>query len=92
MGTIAARDCLRILELTESVAAIGLLATAQAVDVRGPAACSPHSVAMRDAVRKRVPTLDDDRRQDIDIEQVLRLHREGLLPYPAPSGGPTAEA
>jgi histidine ammonia-lyase len=92
MGTIAARDCLRILELTESVAAIGLLATAQAVDVRGPAACSPHSVAMRNAVRERVPTLEDDRRQDIDIEQVLRLLREGLLPFPAPSDGTTAEA
>jgi len=92
MGTIAARDCLRILELTESVAAIGLLATAQAVDVRGTAACSSRSVAMRDAVRERVPMLDDDRRQDIDIEQVLRLHREGLLPCPAPSDGSTAEA
>jgi histidine ammonia-lyase len=92
MGTIAARDCLRILELTESVAAIGLLATVQAVDVRGTAACSSHSVAMRDAVRERVPTLEDDRRQDVDIEQVLRLHREGLLPCPASSDGFTAEA
>jgi histidine ammonia-lyase len=78
--------------LTESVAVIGLLATAQAVDVRGTAACSSRSVAMRDAVRERVPVLDDDRRQDIDIEQVLRLHREGLLPCPAPSDGSTAEA
>jgi histidine ammonia-lyase len=92
MGTIAARDCLRILELTESVAAIGLLATAQAVDVRGAAACSSHSVAVRDAVRERVPVLDDDRRQDIDIEEVLRLHREGLLSYPAPNDGLTAKA
>ena len=92
MGTIAARDCLRILELTESVAAIGLLATAQAVDLRGTAACSSHSVAMRDAVRERVPVLEHDRRQDIDIEQVLRLHREGLLPCPAPTDGSTAEA
>jgi histidine ammonia-lyase len=78
--------------LTESVAAIGLLATVQAVDVRGAAACSSHSVAVRDAVRERVPALDDDRRQDIDIEQVLRLHREGLLPCPASNDGSTAEA
>jgi histidine ammonia-lyase len=92
MGTIAARDCLRILELTESVAAIGLLATAQAVDVRGTDTCSSHSVAMRNTVRERVPVLEDDRRQDIDIEQVLRLHREGLLPCSAPSDGSTAEA
>jgi histidine ammonia-lyase len=92
MGTIAARDCLRILELTESVAVIGLLATAQAVDVRGTAACSSLSIAMRDALRERVPVLEDDRRQDIDIEQVLRLHRKGLLPSSAPSDGSTAEA
>jgi histidine ammonia-lyase len=91
MGTIAARDCLRILELTESVAAIGLLATSQAVDLRGAAACSASSVAMRDAVRERVSGLDDDRRQDIDIAQVLRLHRDGCLPCSAPSDGTTAE-
>ncbi len=35
MGTIAARDGLRILELTETVAAIGLLAACQAVELRG---------------------------------------------------------
>jgi histidine ammonia-lyase len=91
MGTIAARDCLRILELTETVAAIGLLATSQAVDLRGAAACSASSVAMRDAVRERVPVLDVDRRQDIDIKQVLRLHRDGRLPCLAPSDGTTAE-
>ena len=35
MGTIAARDCLRILELTEQVAAACLLACVQAVELRG---------------------------------------------------------
>jgi histidine ammonia-lyase len=34
MGTIAARDCLRILELTEQVAAAMVLATQQAVQLR----------------------------------------------------------
>jgi hypothetical protein len=43
-------------------------------------------------VRERVPVLADDRRQDIDIEQVLRLHREGLLPCPASNDGLTAKA
>jgi histidine ammonia-lyase len=92
MGTIAARDCLRILELSESVAAIGLLAAAQAVDLRGADESSSSSVAMRDVVRERVPMLVVDRRQDTDIEEVLRLHREGLLPCPAASDGGTAEA
>lgn len=34
MGTIAARDCLRVLELTEQVAAATLLATCQGVEIR----------------------------------------------------------
>jgi len=84
MGTIAARDCLRILELSETVAAITLLAAAQAVDLRD-ARCSPPSVALRDAVRAEVAMLRADRRQDVDIEQILRLHRAGLLPVPVPA-------
>ncbi len=92
MGTIAARDCLRILELTESVAAIGLLATCQAVDLRGAASCSRASVTLRDAVRARVPMLEADRRQDVDIEQVLELHRQSLLPVPRPTDGSPANA
>ena len=35
MGTIAARDCIRILELTEQVAAAVLLAVVQGVELRG---------------------------------------------------------
>ncbi len=34
MGTIAARDCVRIIELTEQVAAACLLAMTQALDLR----------------------------------------------------------
>ena len=34
MGTIAARDCLRILQLTEQVAAASLMASCQAVQIR----------------------------------------------------------
>ncbi len=34
MGTIAARDCLRVLELTEQVAAASLLAATQAIELR----------------------------------------------------------
>ena len=34
MGTIAARDCLRILELTEQVAAAGVLCSVQALEIR----------------------------------------------------------
>lgn len=80
MGTIAARDCLRILELTETVAAIVTLALCQAVDLRGGANCHRRSLAMHAAVRARVPMVDADRRQDHDIATVLALHRGGALP------------
>ncbi len=85
MGTIAARDCLRILELSETVAAIALLAACQAVDLRGGDTCCPRSIEVRDAVRVEVDMLRADRRQDVDIERVLRMHREGQLPVPPPA-------
>jgi histidine ammonia-lyase len=86
MGTIAARDALRVMELTERVAAICLLAVCQAVDIRereaapGESGCGARAVALRDAVRTRVPFNDADRRQDRDIVAVLELMHGGRLP------------
>ena len=80
MGTIAARDCLRIVELTETVAVIGLLAMCQAVDLRGGHNVHRRARALHAAVRARVPMVDADRRQDLDIAEVLALHRSGALP------------
>jgi hypothetical protein len=34
-----------------------------------------------EAVRRDVPSLEADRRQDLDIERVLALHRSGALPF-----------
>jgi histidine ammonia-lyase len=82
MGTIAARDALRVVELTEQVFAILLLAVAQAVDlrVRTGGSCRPRSLALRDAIRERAPFVDADRRQDGDIAAVLdMLRRDELL-------------
>jgi histidine ammonia-lyase len=84
MGTIAARDCVQVLELTETVAAIVLLAGCQAVDLRGDEVASRRARSLRGAVRKVVPTLVDDRRQDVDIEAVLGLYRAGELPFGDP--------
>ena len=84
MGTIAARDCARILDLTEFVAANLLLATCQAVDLRGADQVALQSVAMRDAVREAVPGLGDDRRQDLDMQRIVDLMRANLLPCPVP--------
>lgn len=91
MGTIAARDCLRIVELTESVAAILTLAAAQAIDLRDDDEYSSASLAMRDRVRESIPMLVEDRRQDIDIHQLVALHRRRELPCPAPVAGRRSE-
>ncbi|HBZ71585.1 MAG TPA: histidine ammonia-lyase [Deltaproteobacteria bacterium] len=79
MGTIAARDCLRVVELAETVASIGTLAACQGVDLRGGEADALRSRALRDAVRKAVPQVLQDRRQDHDISRVLELHAAGDL-------------
>ncbi len=77
MGTIAARDALRVVELTEQVAAISLLVVAQAVDLRlrEGGQCRSRSLALRDAVRSQAPFVDADRRQDRDIAAVLTMIR-----------------
>jgi histidine ammonia-lyase len=80
MGTIAARDCLRIVELTETVAVIGLLAMCQAVDLRAGENIHRRARALHAAVRARVPMVDADRRQDGDIAEVLAMLRADALP------------
>jgi histidine ammonia-lyase len=80
MGTIAARDCLQVVSLTETVAAICTLALCQAVDLRRGENCHARALAMRDAVRRRVGFNDHDRRQDVDIDAVLTMMRDGGLP------------
>jgi histidine ammonia-lyase len=80
MGTIAARDCRRVLELTETVAVIALLAACQALDLRDGGSQLRRPLALREAVRKVAATVAEDRRQDLDIEQVLGLLRDDSLP------------
>lgn len=79
MGTVAARDCRRALDLAETVAVIALLAACQAQDLRG-GSTSPALQALRDAVREVAPAVAEDRRQDRDIAAVLERLRSGALP------------
>jgi len=88
MGTIAARECLRILELSETVASIHALAVCQAVDLRAGEACALRSLALHGALRRHVPMNTEDRRQDHDIERVLALHHEGRLATGSLDGAP----
>ena len=80
MGTISARECVRVLDLVETIAAIHVLTVVQAVDLRGVRYCHPKSVEMRDAVRTKIPMNTADRRMDVDIQAVLAMYRNGELP------------
>ncbi len=80
MGTISAREALRILDLTETVAVVHLLGAVQAVDLRGAENVGEGSRAVWEAVRAHVPKNEEDRRMDRDIQVVLDLHRTERLP------------
>lgn len=74
MGTIAARDCERVLELTEQVAAAGLLATTQALYLRksdksfDPSAITPALESFYSEMREFFDVVDEDR----PLEALLR--------------------
>jgi histidine ammonia-lyase len=77
MGTIAARDCLRILELTEQVAAALLIATVQGVELRGDhALLTPNLRTTRDQLRALIPFLDTDRAMEQELRLCVQLIRE----------------
>jgi histidine ammonia-lyase len=83
MGTHAARDCLQIIDLCETVGAICVLAVCQAADIRSLEGCHQRSKAMHAAIRQRIAMVGDDRRQDEDIARVLELYRSDRLPIGA---------
>ena len=74
MGTIAARDCLRVLELTEQVAAAMLLATVQALELRrreGTHALNrlaPGARGFFNALQEKLPFIEED----VALDGVLR--------------------
>ena len=79
MGTIAARDCLRVLELTEQTAAALLVAVHQGIWLRcrldptlSPA---PALAQMMTHLRQDIPPIEEDRRLDLELRILLeRLH------------------
>lgn len=77
MGTIAARDCLRVLQLTEQVCAAALLASCQALELRlrrEEIQQSQLSTALThtlDDVRKVTPFLNEDRALDAELETLV---------------------
>jgi len=88
MGTIAARDCIRVLELTEQVAAAHVMATAQAVALRqrldvdqGAAPVSAPVARFAETVFADFEFLTEDRALETDLRGmigVVRARKWGL--------------
>jgi histidine ammonia-lyase len=80
MGTIAARDCLRVLELSEQVVAATLIAARQALALRlrmQPLQLTPALTSMFDELCNAIDFVDEDRALDGDLQQLLRGMCEG---------------
>jgi histidine ammonia-lyase len=61
------------------VLAIELLLAAQALDARAPLTPGQGSAAAREAVRRRIPALDEDRYLKGDLDAALALAEEGAV-------------
>jgi histidine ammonia-lyase len=78
MGTIAARDCLRVLELTEQVAAALLITVQQGLLLRqrvNPAAPEAPLQAMSKSLAADIALIEEDRRLDADLRVLLQRIR-----------------
>jgi histidine ammonia-lyase len=88
MGSIAARDALRVLELSEQVVAGLLLSARQGLGLRqrlGAMPLSPALSAWFEQLCARVPLIDEDRALDAELQMLLREIRDpqGALHAPA---------
>jgi histidine ammonia-lyase len=75
MGTIAARDCLRVLDLTEQVVAALVLATHQAIALRRREAGGKLPPDLDQFLQRTAgffEFLDEDRRLDETLQRTLR--------------------
>jgi histidine ammonia-lyase len=82
MGTIAARDCLRVLELTEQVVAAQLLACCQGLEIRRRRGepeldrVAPHAREFFEAVRGDTPFIDEDQPLEATLRRLVAQVRE----------------
>lgn len=87
MGTIAARDCLRVLQLTEQVAAACLLAACQGAELRqkeagGDAGVGGGIATTLAEIRRDHAFLEEDRALDKELRQLIAtIQRQGLSLY-----------
>lgn len=83
LGTIAARDALRVLELSLQTAACALLAAVQGYDLRAEReglSASPALRAWHQAVRRVSPRLGEDRALEGELRLLTQMLAEGDLP------------
>ncbi|MES2933032.1 MAG: aromatic amino acid ammonia-lyase [Pseudomonadota bacterium] len=80
MGTIAARDCLRVLELSEQVIAAMLIAARQGVALRrqidSTVSLSPALASMQADLEQRIAPIIEDRALDKDLHVLLAAIRD----------------
>ncbi|MFT3761467.1 MAG: aromatic amino acid ammonia-lyase [Pseudoxanthomonas sp.] len=80
MGTIAARDCLRVLELTEQVVAAMLIAARQGVELRRRidprAVLAGDPARMFEDLRQRIALVEEDRALDGELLSLLDAIRD----------------
>ncbi len=79
MGSIAARDALRVVELVEHVLAIALMVGAQGCELRGTVGVRPAIRHLVDTVRRYSSFLTDDRCLDAEIASLAEAIARGPL-------------
>ncbi len=77
MGTIAARDCVRVLDLTEQVASAMIIAVVQGVELRGNHSALSSDLQLTVAqVRDNISFLETDRAMEKELRLGIQLIRE----------------
>jgi histidine ammonia-lyase len=91
MGTIAARDCLRVLDLSEQVLAAMLIAARQGLGLRerlGPLNLTPALAAWLADLSQRIALIEEDRALDRELQALLQaLRTQTWCPYGEPDAG-----
>ncbi len=82
MGTIAARDALRICDLVEKTLAIAMLTSVQACEIRGGINKRPRLEKLVQQVRKIARPVIEDRPMDEDIRNIASAIGTGIFASP----------
>ena len=79
MGSIAAQKCWRVLKNAQTVIAIELLTSAQAIDFHKPLKCGKGTNAAYQTIRKNISFINHDRILHNTIQQALALVKNGSV-------------